>query len=102
MARITPFHRALIEPRLLIGIDRSLLGLLVIASMGLTVATKALWPLVVCGFVAAVLRTIFARDPRYMAVYGAYCREGDEYDPWPARAGGRSGRRPGHGKGVLC
>src|SRR5258708_23047880 len=80
-ARITPFHRALIEPRLLMGIDRSLLGLLVIASMGLTVATKALWPLVVCGFVGAVLRTIFASDPLYMAVYGGYSLDADEYHP---------------------
>jgi type IV secretory pathway TrbD component len=102
MTRATPFYRALIEPRLTMGMDRSLLGLLVIASMGLMTATKALWPLALGCCVGLVLRSVFASDPLYMAAYGNYCREGDEYDPWPTRSSVQSGRRAGHGRGVLC
>ena len=102
MTRTTPFHRALIEPRLLLGMVRSLFGLIVIASMGLTVATKSFWPLAIALSLVLVLRNVFATDPLYMAAYGNYCREGDTYDPWAARHAARSGRRAGHGRGVLC
>ena len=101
-ARTTPFYRALIEPRLLLGMDRSLLGLIVIAAMGLTMATKSFWPLAIAMAAVLLLRNVFMADPLYMAVYGHYCREGDIYDPWAARNGARSGRRAGHGRGVLC
>jgi hypothetical protein len=84
------------------GIDRSLLGLLVIVSMGLTMATKNVWPLAIAFGMGLVVRNLFATDPLYMAAYGAYCREGDHYDPWPSRSGPRSGRRAGHARGVLC
>lgn len=102
MARTTPFHRSLIETRLTMGMDRSLLGLLAIVSMGLTIASKSLWPLVAATAVGLVLRNLFATDPLYLLAYGNYCSEGDMYEPWPARSGPRSGRRPGRGRGVLC
>lgn len=102
MARTTPFYRALIEPRLVMGLDSALLGLLAIVSVGLTMALRTGWPLLVGVMAGLALRQLFTADPLYMAVYGRYCAEGDEYEPWVRPAAGRSGRRHGRGRGMLC
>ncbi len=102
MARTTPFYRALIEPRLVMGLDSALLGLLAIVSVGLTMALRTGWPLLLGGLAGLALRHLFASDPLYMSVYGRYCAEGDEYVPWVCPASGRSGRRQGRGRDVLC
>ncbi len=102
MSRVTPFYRALIEPRLMMGMDSSLLGLLAIVSFGLTMASRTLWPIAAGVLVGVALRSLFATDPLYMAVYGRYCREADEYEPWAKPGAERCGRRAGRGRGVLC
>lgn len=101
MARVTPFYRSLIEPRLTLGVDNNLLGLIGIGSVGLLIAFRSWWPLVAGIAALVVMRSIFSADPLYLSVYARYCSEGDHYEPWTT-ASGRSGRRRGRGRGLLC
>jgi len=65
------------------GMDGMLLGLLAMVSVGVTMATRSLWPLAFGVAAGLALRLLFAKDPLYFAAYTRYCHEADRYDPWP-------------------
>lgn len=102
MARYTPFHRSLIDPRLVFGVDRNAFVLMLLGNIALLMVLKSLWLLLVGVGMYVLLRVIFANDPHYMRIYANYSAEADRYEPFVRALPGRSGRRLGRGKGVLC
>lgn len=102
MARRTPFHRALIEPSLVFGIDRLAFVLLLIGNVALVMVLKQWWTLAIGILIYLALRFVFAADPLYMRVYARYSTEADRYEPFVRARPGRNGRRAGRGRGTLC
>jgi len=102
MARQTTFHRALIEPNLVFGIDRLAFVLLLIGSIALIMVLKQWWTLVISALLYVALRFVFRADPLFMRVYAQYSAEADRYEPFVRALPGRGGRRAGRGKGTLC
>lgn len=100
--RTTPFFRALIEPRLVLGVDKLVFMMLLMTGCGIAFVFKTLWvfPPVVVLFIA--LRSVFKFDPLYLAVYLRYSKEGDRYEPHVRALAPHGLRRRGRGKGVLC
>jgi type IV secretory pathway TrbD component len=101
MARVTPFYRALIEPRLTLGVDNTLFAAVALGTVFLFMAFRSWWPPVGGVVALIVFRSIFKADPLYLRIYFKYCAEGDHYEPWITPRT-RAGRRVGRGRGVLC
>jgi type IV secretory pathway TrbD component len=102
MSRFNTVHKSLNDPRLIFGVDRGLLILVLMGTAAICVATRSMLPCIGGIALLYVLFKVFSDDPNYLRVYQQYSEEADVYEPWVRPASGRSGRRAGHGKGVMC
>jgi type IV secretion system protein TrbD len=100
--RETQFERALIQPRLIMGVEWGFALVNGILAYNMVMNLKIWWFIAISVLIHMVLRFVSKRDPMMRQVYIRYNRQHDRYDPWP-RVKQRYNHRPdGMGKGMLC
>ena len=100
--RSSKVRRALTEPLLIAGAERSLC-LINIGVLLFTWVSLRVWWWTLGAFLIHIVLVYVAKDDADMRkIYIRYSLQGDKYDPWP-HVSQRRGRRPlGFGQGETC
>lgn len=102
VARATPVHKSLLEPKLMGGVEHRLAILNGTMFAAMIMGLESLWVVPIGVLSHMVLRWLTKKDAHIVRIYGQYRILGDIYDPW-VRRNLRTNMRPkGFSRGVLC
>lgn len=98
-----PLYRVLTRPKTLMGVDRSVAGIIWALTAWMVLVFNNPWQLALLwlgiGYAIHVLaRAFFKREPLMFRIYKRYMRQSDRYEPWPYYAPKRGLRPHGFGR----